>query len=130
MGMFSWVTDWSKKRELKRDLMNALNATRGPGRGLDLPRSDAPDKDLLPLMKEEDNLEDLRSRLRVGELALQELVIERPEVCVMKFKKTLTFAYRADLAMGISKGLLDQCDVDSFFAKAGENLVGSSVRRG
>jgi hypothetical protein len=130
VGVFSWVADWSKKRELKRDLMNALNATRGPGRGLDLPRSDASDKDLLPLMKEEDNLEDLRQRLRVGELALQELVIERPELVVMKFKKHLTFAFRADLEMGISKALLQQCDVDGFFAKAGETLVGSGPRRG
>lgn len=123
MGIVSFVMDWSDKAKVKQQLLDGLNMTRGPGRGLDIPRSTLSNTDIAEYLNPGEDAAGARARLRLAEKALEEIIKERRDLVVAKFKKHLTLYFRKDFKATISNDLEAQLERDGFLAEAGETLT-------
>jgi hypothetical protein len=92
--------DWSRKRALKAQLLQALDRVRpgSPG-GVELPSDD-------PLYA----------------AAAQELLAKNPDLRIIRAKTTLTLTRASGISAGASAGLVEQLQSDGVIVMPGERL--------
>jgi len=111
MGISGWWQERTKRKELKQQLLAALEKTPRPG-GVDLPKYNAE--------RPNDPANAIALRAQV---VLEEILREQPVLTVVRFKDKLTLCFREDLQLTMSAELFTEFNQHGVIAQQGTKLT-------